>query len=73
MFKVKVVLDTQSQIREFVDIANSIEEEVCLEDNHNHRVNAKSFLGCLYSVEFDEIFVTSTYQHLSTKFRKFMP
>lgn len=72
MTRLKISLDTQSQIKEFVEIANTIPEEVCLEDNNNHRVNAKSFLGCLYSIEFDEVFVTSECENLSNKFFKFI-
>lgn len=73
MYRVKVVVDTQGQMAEFVSIANKIKEEVNLEDNHGHRVNAKSLLGCLYSlVEFDEVFVTSNYDKLSNDFRNFL-
>ncbi len=70
--RIKVVVDTQTQMAEFVNIATKIKEEVNLEDNHGHRVNAKSLLGCLYSLEFDEIFVTSDYDQLSNDFQKFL-
>ena len=72
MVRLKIRLDTQSQIREFVEIANTIPEKVYLEDNDNHRVNAKSFLGCLYSIEFEEVFVASECENLSNKFFKFI-
>lgn len=72
MVKVKVVLMTTTQIKEFVKIVNTIEENVYLEDNAGHRVNAKSILGCLYSVEFDELYCCSEYQNLSNKLLKFL-
>lgn len=71
MYKIKIRLDTQSEIKDFVDIANSIKSDISLVDNAGHNVNAKSFLGCLYSVEFDEVYVTSDDATICTKFNKF--
>lgn len=72
MHKVKISLNTQSDIKQFVKLAQSIPEEVCLIDNANHCVNAKSIIGCLYSIEFDETFVVSDNPMISTTFREFL-
>lgn len=72
MKRVKVRLDKQSDVAEFVNIASSIEEPVYLVDNTFNKVNGKSLMGCLYSLEFEELFVESEYESLSDKFRKFL-
>ena len=73
MNKVRVILDTQSDVREFVNIANTIEEDVYLEDTKNFRADAKSMMGVMYGrFEFKELWVLSEFEHLSTKFSKFM-
>lgn len=72
MHRVRVNLHTKSEVERFVEIARAIPDEVCLEDNNRHRVDAKSLLGCLYSVEFDEIYVTSDNPMISNKFKEFM-
>ena len=71
MYKIKITLDTQTQVREFVEIANTIQGEVSLIDNANHCVSAKSIVGCLYSLEFDEVYVIGDDDNISTKFDKF--
>ena len=73
MNKIRVVLDTQSDVAEFVNIANTIEEDVFLEDGTHFRANAKSLMGVMYGrFEFKELWVLSEYNHLSNKFIKFM-
>lgn len=73
MNKIKVVIDTQSDVTEFVTVANTIEEEVFLEDSTLFRVNAKSLMGVMYGVnEFNELYVLSEYNNLSSKFMKFI-
>lgn len=72
MQKARIILDKQSDIVQFVAIANTIEEDVSLEDTEGHRVNAKSLMGCLYSLEFNELYVTSNYTNLSGKFVRFL-
>jgi hypothetical protein len=71
--KIKVILDTQSDIREFVNIANTINEEVYLEDGTGFRVNGKSLLGAMYGTsEFNDLYVLSDNQYISSKFIKFI-
>lgn len=72
MNKIEVRLDTQSDVAEFVNIASSIDEEVILVDDTYNRVSAKSIMGCLYSLEFNRIWVESKCENLVSKFRKFL-
>lgn len=73
MNKIKVVLDTQTDISEFVGIATTIPEPVFLEDGSNFRVSAKSLMGVMYGkIEFNELFVLSENDTISSKFRKFV-
>lgn len=73
MNKIKIRLDTQNDIIEFVNIAKEIEEFVALEDGTHFRVNAKSLMGVMYGVhEFNELYVWSDCEKLSSLFGKFM-
>lgn len=73
MNKVRVIIDTQSDVAEFVNIANTIEEDVFLEDGTHFRANAKSLMGVMYGrFEFKELWVLSESEYLPTKFSKFM-
>lgn len=69
--RVKIRLDTFTAVNEFVEIASSIGENVYLEDNANHKVNGKSLLGCLYSLEFSELYC-SCEKDISSKISKFL-
>ena len=75
MNKIRVVLDTQTDVTEFVNIANSFPEttQIFLEDGTGFRANAKSLMGVMYGrFEFKELYVLSEDSHLSNKFIKFM-
>ena len=73
MNRIKVILDTQSDIREFVNIANTISEDVYLEDGTGLRVNGKSLLGVMYGTdEFTNLYVMSDNYNISSKFIKFI-
>lgn len=72
MHRVKVRLDTYKDVAEFVNIADTVEEDVYLVDNTYNRVNGKSLMGCLYSLEFEDLYVESECIELSSKFRKFL-
>lgn len=52
--KAKVNLETMSNINEFVAIASTINEPVYLVGD-NVRVSAKSLLGALYTMEWQEV------------------
>ena len=73
MNRIRVVIDTQTDVMKFVNIANSIEEEVILEDNTHFRADAKSLMGVMYGkFEFKELYVLSEYPNLTSKFIDFM-
>lgn len=57
--KVKVRLDTLSDVKGFVDIATKVEgAEVHLTDGNNLTVSAKSILGAMYTMEWNAIYCT---------------
>ena len=57
--KVKVRLDTLSDIKGFVRAVSRVEgAEVHLTDGNNLTVSAKSILGAMYTMEWSEIYCT---------------
>ena len=73
MNKIRIALETGRDCAEFVSIANSIEEDVFLEDATNFRADAKSMMGVMYGKhEFRELWVLSENPSLATKFMKFI-
>lgn len=57
--KVRIALETLTQVRQFCRIMQKIDEEVYLTDGAGLRVNAKSFMGVAYTLEFNEIWLES--------------
>lgn len=55
----KIRLDTYKEVSDFIAITSKLEGKITVTDNDNHRVNAKSLLGMLYSLEFEELWVES--------------
>ena len=53
----RVRLDTMSDIQKFVEVASRVEDKVFLEDNTGFKVSAKSLLGALLSMEWNEVYV----------------
>ena len=73
MSRLKIVLDTATDVTEFVGLANTITVPVYLEDGNGLVIDAKSLMGVMYGkTEFVNLWVKSDYENLSTKFRKFM-
>lgn len=73
MNKIEVRLDTESDVKDFVGIATSIPTAVLLEDGTHYRADAKSIMGVLYGrFEFKHLYVLSDYEHLETKFSRFL-
>ena len=54
MMRVRVELDTMSEVTEFVNIATTVSAPVHLV-SEDFRVNAKSLLGAIYTMEWDEV------------------
>ena len=53
--KAKIRLDTMKDIQNFVNIASKSKGNVYITDNGGLRVSAKSLLGTMYAMEFDEL------------------
>ena len=53
--RVKIHLDTMKEVQHFVDAAQQVLEPVYISDGHGLRVSAKSLLGAIYALEFDEL------------------
>lgn len=56
--KVKVRLDTLSDIKCFVNAVSPIAADVHLTDGNNLTVSAKSILGAMYTMEWSEVYCT---------------
>lgn len=60
--RTRISLETTSDVKNFVTLCNKIPKnrQVSLVDNTGNRVDARSFLGCLYSMsEWNEIYCES--------------
>lgn len=53
--KAKIRLDTMRDLNEFVRICTGIIPKVYITDGRGLRVSAKSVLGAMYAMEFDEL------------------
>lgn len=53
--KAKIHLDTLTEVRRFVEAACAIPVPVHITDGRGLRVSAKSMMGAIYSLEFDEL------------------
>ncbi len=56
MTRTKIVLDKMSDVNQFVETMSKLQDKVWLEDGEGCRVSAQSLLGCLYSLEWNEIY-----------------
>ena len=59
MMKNKIRLDTMCDVNRLVSICATVKGEVHLTDKRHFCVNAKSLLGVMYSLEFDEVWIES--------------
>ena len=59
MMKNKIRLDTMCDVNRLVSICSTVKGEVHLTDKRHFCVNAKSLLGVMYSLEFDEVWIES--------------
>lgn len=57
MTRTQIRLDTMQSVNKFVEVMGRLTDQVWLEDGSGIRVSAKSMLGCLYSLEWNRIFV----------------
>lgn len=68
--RVKVELETMNDVTQFVAIAAQITEPVYLVGN-DFRVSAKSLLGALYTMEWDDVWCECE-RDIYTKIEKFV-
>lgn len=59
MHRVKINLVTMEDVKNFVKIVSTIPGRISITDNSNYICNAKSILGCLAAMEWDEMYVES--------------
>ena len=57
--KAQIRLDTMRDVQEFVAIAMMEPNSVYITDNNSLKVSAKSLLGMLYALEFEELWCES--------------
>lgn len=57
--KAKIRLDKMSDINKFVDVCNALEGKIVLSDGMEYTVNARSVLGAIASLEWNELWVVS--------------
>ena len=65
--RIKINLDTMRQAQELAQITSQLPGTITITDGAGLRVNAKSILGILYSIEFNEIWLESEhdiYRHI---------
>ncbi len=71
MHKVKINLVTFKDVQEFIEIVTPLPGSIVLEDPDNgFKINAKSLLGAMASIEWDNIFVISD-EDIYTAIKKF--
>ena len=57
--KVKIRIDTGTDAIRFSEITSALEGNITVTDNKGLRVNAKSVLGMVYTLEFEELWCES--------------
>lgn len=70
--KVKIRLDTVTDIANFVLVASTVRSEVYLTNDGGLRVNAKSFLGVAHAQEFDSLWCECE-EDIYSKIQQFIP
>jgi hypothetical protein len=68
--KVKLALETMSDISEFVNIANKIKTPINLTGG-DFKVSAKSLLGVIYAMEWQEVWCECS-EDIYSKIEKFV-
>ena len=59
MMRARINLETQSDILELVNIASKFDFKIKVKDGSGNCVDAKSIMGMLYSLEFEETYIES--------------
>ena len=53
--RVKLRLDTVSDVNKFVNITTTLKQPITITDGNGLRVNAKSVIGVLHALEFNNL------------------
>lgn len=69
--RIKIRLDTASDAVKFSNIAAKLDGEIYILDGNGLKASAKSVMGALYSLEFNEIWCESEHDY-TTKFLDFI-
>lgn len=64
--KLQIRLDTQTDVNKFVHAVGALPYNVTVTDNQGLRVNGKSVIGMLYSLEFSELWCECEHDIYST-------
>ena len=57
--RTKIRLDTMHDAANFVNITSRLDGKIIVTDSDGLKVNAKSLMGMLYALEFDELWCES--------------
>lgn len=71
MHKLHIELDTMEDVTDFVSITSKLPGAIVVIDGSGMRINAKSILGVLYAMEFDELWVESE-EDIYTSIQKYV-
>lgn len=55
----KIRIDTIQDVNKFVNITSQLDGKITITDNAGLTVNAKSVLGALHAMEFEELWIES--------------
>lgn len=69
--RLHIELTTMSDANEFVSITSHLPGKITVVDGQNLRVNAKSIMGMLYALEFDDLWCESE-NDIYTEIKKFV-
>lgn len=53
--RAKIRIDTVSDVNKFVNITSNLKQPITITDGNGLRVNAKSVIGVLHALEFDNL------------------
>ena len=66
--KVKIRLDTGNDAVQFSNVCSKLDGKITVTDNKGLRINAKSIIGMIYALEFEELWCESEediYMHIA--------
>ena len=72
MSKYKIRMETAREAAKLANIAESFKQPIYLTDGQGMRVNAKSLMGAIYTLEFDEIWLESPQDLSYNAFKEFI-